>query len=71
MNIYQNTEDEVLKHSCNICGKQILTKEKLKQHQDEVHKNKGLLCTECDHREKSKSSLNQHIRVVHDGEVPL
>ena len=42
MNIFQNTEDKLLKHSCNIRGKQILTKKKLKQHQDEVHKNKGL-----------------------------
>ena len=41
MNIYRNTDFEFLKHSCNICGKQILTKEKLKQHQDKVHKNKG------------------------------
>ena len=45
MNIYQNTEDEFLKQSCNICGKQILTKEKLKQHQDEVHRNKVIHIT--------------------------
>ena len=67
MNIHQNTEDEVLKHICNICGKQILTKEKLKRHQDEVHKNKGLKCTKCDHRVKSRSSLRQHIRAVREG----
>ena len=45
MNIYRNTEDKFLKHYCNICEKQIFTKEKLKQHQDEVHKNKGLKST--------------------------
>ena len=50
MNIYRNTEDEFSKHSCNICGKQMLTKEKLKQHQDKVNKDKGLKCTECDQR---------------------
>ena len=54
MNIYRNTEDKFLKHRCNICEKQILTKEKIKQHQDEVHKNKGLKCTECNHRVKSR-----------------
>ena len=48
MNIFQNTEDKLLKHSCNIRGKQILTKKKLKQ----VHKNKGLKCKECDQRVK-------------------
>ena len=42
MNIYENIEDEFLMYNCNICGKQILTKEKLKRHQDEVHKNKRL-----------------------------
>ena len=67
MNIYRNTEDKFLKHRCNICEKQILTKEKIKQHQDEVHKNKGLKCTECNHRVKSRSSLSQHIEVVHEG----
>ena len=67
MNIYRNTEDKFLKHYCNICEKQIFTKEKLKQHQDEVHKNKGLKSRECDHRVKSRSSLSQHIEVVHEG----
>ena len=67
MNINQNSEDDYMKHSCNICGKQILTKKKLKQHQDAVHKNEGIKCTECDHRLKSKSILNQHIRAVHEG----
>ena len=70
MNIFQNTEDKLLKHSCKlrkIRGKQILTKKKLKQHQDEVHKNTGLKCKECDQRVKSRSSLNQHMQVVHEG----
>ena len=49
MGIYQNSEDESMKQSCNICGKQVLTKKKLKQHQDAVHRNKGFKCTECDH----------------------
>ena len=53
MNIYQNSEDESMKHSCNICGKQLLTIEKLKQHQDAVHKNNGFKCKECDHWVKS------------------
>ena len=67
MNIYQNSEDEHVRQSCNICGKQILTKKQLKRHQDEVHKNKGFKCTECDHWFKLKWSLNQHIRIVHEG----
>ena len=62
MNTYQHTEDLTIKHICNICGKQLLTKGKLKQHQDAVHKSKGYKCTECDHRVKSKSGLNVHIR---------
>ena len=72
MNIYRNTEDKFLKHRCNICEKQILTKEKIKQHQDEVHKNKGLKCTECNHRVKSRSSLSRpHRSSSWRGEVPL
>ena len=67
MGIYQNSEDESMKQSCNICGKQVLTKKKLKQHQDAVHRNKGFKCTECDHWYKTRSSLSQHIRAVHDG----
>ena len=50
MNVHQNSKDQNTKHICNICGKQILTKEKLKQHQDAVHKSKEFKCTECDHR---------------------
>ena len=41
MIIHQNSEDEYRKYNCSICGKQILTNKKLKQHQDAVHKNKG------------------------------
>ena len=67
MNIYQNSEDEHVKQSCNICGKQILTKKKLKQHQETVHRNKGFKCTECDRWVKSRNSLSQHIRAVHEG----
>ena len=67
MGIYQNSEDESMKQSCNICGKQVLTKKKLKQHQDAVHRNKGFKCTECDHWYKTRSSLSQNIGAVHDG----
>ena len=67
MNIYQNSEDEFMKHGCNICGKQMLTKNKLKQHEDAAHKNKGFECTECDHWVKSRNSLSQHKRAVHEG----
>ena len=42
MNVYQYSEDDFIKQGCNICGKQLLTKMKLKQHQDAVHKKKGL-----------------------------
>ena len=69
MNIDRNREDEFLKHSCNICGKQMLTKEKLKQHQDEVHKNKGLKCTECDYSVKSKGHLAQHKRKTFEAQL--
>ena len=67
MEVYQNIEDQNVKPICNICGKQTLTKERLKQHQDAVHKSKGVKCTECDLWVKSWSSLSQHIRIVHDG----
>ena len=62
MNMYQS-----IKHICNICGKQKLTEEKLKQHQDAVHKSKGFKCTECEHSLKSKCSLSRHKREVHEG----
>ena len=55
MNIHQNSEDEHMKYNCSICGKQMLTKKKLKQHEDAVHKNKGFKCTECDHWVKSRN----------------
>ena len=54
-------------YSCNICGKQILTEIKLKQHQDAAHKSKGFQCTKCDQRVKSKSSLSQLIGAFHEG----
>ena len=41
MKVYQNSEDDFIQQGCNICGKQLLSKEKLKQHQDAMHKNKG------------------------------
>ena len=66
MNIHQNSEDEYMKYNCSICGKQILTKKKLKQHQDAVHKNKEFKCAQCNHWLKSRCSLRQHIRAVHD-----
>ena len=67
MNICQNTEDAFMKHSCNICGKQIFTKKKLNQHQDEVHKDKGLKCIKGVHRVKSRRGLSQHIKIIHEG----
>ena len=66
MNLDQNLEDDNMKHICNICGKQTLSREKLKQHQNEVHKSKGFKCTEFDQRVKSKKNLSQHIRPVHE-----
>ena len=66
MNTYQNSEDENMKHICNICGKQTISRKKLKQHQDEVHKSEGFKCTECDQRVESKSYLSKHIRAIHE-----
>ena len=42
MNLDQNLEDDNMKHICNICGKQTLSREKLKHHQAKVQKVKGL-----------------------------
>ena len=67
MNTYQNSEDDNMKHICNMCGKQTLSREKLKQHQAKVHKSKGFNCTEFDQTVKLNSSLSQHIRAVHEG----
>ena len=67
MNFCQDKEDQNMKHICNICGKQTLTKEKLKQHQNAVHKSKWFKCAECGNRLKFKHNLNQHIRAVHEG----
>ena len=52
MNFYQNTEDDFFKHSCNICGKQLLTKKNLKKHQD-VHKQDQVVNSSCSFENKN------------------
>ena len=42
MKVYQNSEDHNINPLWNICGKQTLTRETLKQHQDAVHESKDL-----------------------------
>ena len=63
MKVYQNSEDQNINPLCNICGKQTFTKETLKQHQDAVHKSKGLECAECN-QIKSKSQTWKKLRTV-------
>ena len=66
MDVYQNSEHKDIKHICNICGKQTLTKEILKHHQDAVHEGKMFKLTEYHQKAQTKSHLSQHKRAVHN-----
>ena len=60
MNVHQNSEDPNVSHICNICGKQKSTKEKLKHHQDALHKIKAF---EYDHWVKlNKRALREGVK---------
>ena len=69
ISISTGQEGKGLEGNMNICQnmKQKHTKNKLDQHQYARHRNKGVKYTECDRWVKSRNSLNQHIRAVHEG----
>ena len=54
----------MLKYECDVCSKKFVTKERLFAHR-RLHLGKRFLCSRCDFKARSSTSLRNHIIMKH------